>query len=108
MKRAFIFLLAAMLLGIAGCQQPGASLSVTPGEAVIAPKATVFQKPPNGTLSTPEGEVKLTPAGYQWTAVGRSGTSFSSIGDQTSRPLSKNSLKPVTIKSPTAEIAATW
>ncbi len=107
MKRLFALLLAAMLLGMAGCQKPGDSLSVTPGEAVIAPKTATLQKPPKGTLSTPEGEIDLTPAGYQWTAKGSGSAVSTTIADQASRPLSKGSLKPVTI-SQYAEISPSW
>lgn len=111
MKRLFALLLTGtLLLGSAGChffstKAPGNGdlLSVAPGETVISPGESTFQKPPKGTLHTPDGEVSLTPAGYSWTAQNTDGTATSVIADQAGRPLSQDSLKPVTIESESLE-----
>ena len=73
-------------------------------DKVIVPQTeAVFKTPPAGTLSTPEGEVTLTPAGYSWIVQNSDGTATATIADQASRPLPKDSLKPVTISSQYAE-----
>lgn len=98
MKRLFALFLAAALLSMAGCQTPDPSLSVTPGETLALPE---METPPRGTLSTPEGEIELTMAGYHWT-----GKNVTTFADQASRPLSKGSLKPTRIQY--AQISLNW
>ena len=74
------------------------------GSVVEPPKPEpAFKTPPKGTLRTPEGDVTLTPGGYDWTVLNSDGTATTTIADQASRPLTKDSLKPVTINSKYAE-----
>ena len=74
------------------------------GSVVEPPKPEpAFKTPPKGTLRTPEGDITLTPAGYDWTVLNSDGTAATTIADQTSRPLPKDSLKLVTINSKYAE-----
>lgn len=103
MKKMLTILLAgALLFGLAGCQ--GANLKPSTGSVVEPSKPKlVLQKPPEGILRTPEGDVVLIPAGYHWTVKNSDGTETSTIADQGSRPLPKDSLKPVAIDSQYAE-----
>ena len=74
------------------------------GNVVEPPKPEpAFKTPPEGTLHTPEGDVTLTAVGYDWTVLNSDGTATTTIADQASRPLPKDSLKPVTINSKYAE-----
>lgn len=74
------------------------------GGTVEPPKPEpAFKMPPVGTLRTPEGDVILTLAGYDWTVQNSDGTASTTIADQASRPLLKESLKSITINSKFAE-----
>ena len=74
------------------------------GNVVEPPKPEpAFKTPPAGTLHTPEGDVTLTAAGYDWTVLNSDGTATTTIADQASRPLPKDSLEPVIIESKYAE-----
>ncbi len=69
-------------------------------EPVQLPK---FTTPPDGVLITPLGEYPLQMGGFNWEAKQEDGTSQAVIADQGSRPLPKDSLKPVTIDGEYAE-----
>lgn len=109
-KMLVFFLTGALLLGCAGCRLYSSNmpnneglLSGTQEETGIPAGESRFQKPPEGTLHTPDGEVALTPAGYHWTARNSDGTAISTIADQAIRPLDQDSLKPVTVSHEHAE-----
>lgn len=57
----------------------------------------LFQKPPQGTLVTPDERYPLTLGGYNWTYETADSKTATAIADQTSRPLPADSLTPVTI-----------
>ena len=107
MKKLWAILLAGMVLfGSAGCRlygtkmpEDGSLLSAAEGETVASLGESLFQKPPKGTLHTPDGDAPLTPAGYSWTAQNGDGTAMSMVADQAIRPLDRDSLKPVMIGS---------
>lgn len=74
------------------------------GSVVEPPKPeAAFKEPPQGILFTPDGDVVLKPAGYDWTIENTDGTATTTIADQVSRPLPKDSLKPIAINSKYAE-----
>ena len=74
------------------------------GSVVEPPKPEpAFKKPPVGTLRTPEGDTSLHAAGYSWFCQKSDGIMEATIADQTSRPLPKGSLKPITISNEFAE-----
>lgn len=62
-----------------------------------------FKTPPAGTLRTPEGDVTLAAAGYDWTVLNSDGTATTTIADQSSRPLPQNSLEQVFLNNQHAE-----
>jgi len=65
--------------------------------AAAANTEPLFQKPPQGTLITPEGRYPLILGGYSWTYETADGKAINTIADQTSRPLPASSLAPVSI-----------
>lgn len=74
------------------------------GDRVEPPKPeAAFQKPPELTLHTPDGDITLTAAGYNWTCEKQDGTAVSTIADQAGRPIEQRFLKPVLIDSKYAE-----
>lgn len=106
MKRLFTFLLAGMLVLIfAGCDGTVTKLEapethgtnepieVLEGEPITPERFTL---PPEALLRTPEGEVTLRAAGFDWTYQSSDGMMTSVIADH-SRPLSEKALEPVLI-----------
>ena len=72
--------------------------------AVIEPILPAeFQAPPQGMLRTPEGDVPLTAAGFDWTYENGDGTQTSIIADQAARPAPEDSLQPVILDRKYAE-----
>lgn len=65
--------------------------------------AVAFTEPPKGTIYTPEGDVTLTPVGYDWTVLNTDGTATTTIADQASRPLPMKSCKQVMLDEKYAE-----
>lgn len=111
MKKILATILAAALtLGTTGCGLYTARmlnnddlLRATEEKGMHFTGQSQFQKPPKGTLSTPDGEVTLTPAGYSWTAQGSDGTATCVIADQADRPPDQDALKPVKVSYEHAE-----
>lgn len=56
-----------------------------------------FKKPPELTLHTPDGNITLFAAGYNWTCGNADGTAVSTIADQAGRPIEQRFLEPVQI-----------
>lgn len=74
------------------------------GSVVEPPKPEpAFKTPPEGTLRTPEGDVTLAPAGYDWTVLNSDGTATTTIADQASRPLPQASIEQAFLDSRYAE-----
>ncbi len=59
-----------------------------------------IQKPPEGKLHTPKGDVPLVSGGYDWTVQEAGGKAVSTIADQAERPVSKELLPAVVMKDP--------
>lgn len=65
--------------------------------------AAKFKEPPKGMIYTPDGDVTLTPVGYDWTVLNSDGTATTTIADQASRPLPMKSMKQVMLDEKYAE-----
>lgn len=78
-------------------------ISYMDGAAVIPQTEGALKKPPKGSVFTPEGEADLHTGGYSWFCQMGNGIEQATIADQAARPLSKESLRPVTVGSQYAE-----
>lgn len=73
-------------------------------DKVVVPQAEAkYKEPPKATLSTPEGDVTLAAAGYDWTVLNSDGIATTTIADQSSRPLPQSSLEQVFLHNQYAE-----
>ena len=74
------------------------------GSVAEPPKPeTAFKEPPALTLHTPDGELVIKAAGYNWTYENSDGTAVSTIADQAGRPIEQRFLEQVVIDSKYAE-----
>lgn len=62
-----------------------------------------FKTPPKAFLRTQDGELTLTPAGFDWTYPNPNGTETSVIADQNGRPLSLESTQTILVSKKNAE-----
>ncbi len=100
-------IVAAMLITLAGCDfRASRSLPKDNMENLVihaTDPVISIQKPPAGTLHTPEGDTPLCVGGYDWTRRLGNGREEATIADQSARPVEKSFLQPVAISSRYAE-----
>ena len=107
MKKWAMLFLVGLLLLTAGCRdhrcpEPKVALeeSCTDAPSVVNLPVNNIQKPPEGKLHTPKGDVLLVSGGYDWTVQEAGGKAVSTIADQAERPVSKEFLPAVVMKDP--------